>query len=69
MKGGCKVVWAGYGGQDVTGYNYIGTDTPRYPLTDGYDVKKTVEEIRWCCGRPACTKLFKEESDEVDGDW
>ena len=45
------MVWVDYGGQDVTGYDYIGTDTLRYPLTDGRDVKETVEEIRRRCGR------------------
>jgi hypothetical protein len=62
------MVWVDYGGQDVTGYDYIGTDTLRYPLTDGRDVKETVEEIRRRCGRLARIKLFKEKSDEVDGD-
>ena len=36
------MAWVDYGGQDVTGYDYIGTDTLRYPLTDGRDVEETV---------------------------
>ena len=62
------MAWVDYGVQDVTGYDYIGTDTLRYPLTDGRDVEETVEEIRRRCGRLARIKLFKEESDEGDGD-
>ena len=62
------MVWVDYGGQDVTGYDYIGTHTLRSPLTDGRDVKETLQQIRRRSGRLARIKLFKEESDEVDGD-
>lgn len=67
-KGRCKLAWVDYGGQDVTGYDYIGTDTLRYPLTNGRDIEETVEEIRRRCGRLVRIKLFKGEGDEGDGD-
>lgn len=68
MKGRCEMAWVDYGGQDVTEYDFIGTDTLRYPIVEGLNVETTVEEIRRRCGRLARIKLFKDGSDTGDGD-
>lgn len=60
------MAWVDYGGQDITGYDFIGTDTLRYPICEGMDVVSTVDEIKRRCGRLARIKLFRKESTEAD---
>lgn len=60
------MVWVDYGGQDITGYDLIGTDDFKLPISANLDVAATVAEIQRRCGRLARIKLFKKES-VVDG--
>lgn len=54
--------WVDYGGQDVAGYDFIGTDTLQYPINvEGFDAKATVDEIRRRCGKLVRIKLYKQE--------
>lgn len=61
------MVWVDYGGQDVAGFDFIGTDTLRYPISEGFNLEETVEEIKRRCGRLARIKLFKKECENKDG--
>lgn len=61
------MTWVDYGGQDLTGYNLIGTDDFKVPISANLDVEATVAEIQRRCGRLARIKLFKKESVEDDG--
>lgn len=55
--------WVDYGGQPVTDFASIGTDTMQIPITEGMDVTAAVAELRRCCGRSARIKLFKGDTD------
>lgn len=54
------MIWVDYDGQDVTGYDAIGTDEVKYPIQEGMDVQATVDELVRRCGRSASIKLYKE---------
>lgn len=61
--------WVDYGGQDVTGYDFIGTDSLKYPITaDDFSVEETIEELKRRCGRLARIKLFQKEVLKDSGD-
>lgn len=62
------MVWVDYGGQDVSGYDYIGTDTLKYPIRENFDLDATVSEIKRRCGRLVRIKLYKKEDANGDGD-
>lgn len=52
--------WIDYDGQDLEGYDYIGTETMRVPIANVTDVDATVRELQRVCGRHASIKLYKE---------
>lgn len=63
------MTWVDYGGQDVAGYDLIGTDTLQYPINvEGFDVRATVDEIKRRCGKLVRIKLYKQEADGESGD-
>lgn len=62
------MTWVDYGGQDVSGYDLIGTDDLKLPIRAEMDVAAAVAEIQRRCGRLVRIKLFKKESAEGDGD-
>lgn len=62
------MLWVDYGGQDVSTFDYIGTDSLQYPLEEGSDVEQTIEELRRRCGRLARIKLFRKEDVTDAGD-
>lgn len=58
-----------YYGQDVDGFDYIGTVDYMVPVTEGMDVAHTVAELHRGLGRNIFLYLFKKEGDETDGNW
>lgn len=50
-----------YYGQDVSGFTAIGTEEFQLPITEGIDIKATIEELERCCGRMATFFLFRPE--------
>lgn len=56
--------WIDYDGQDVSGYDYIGTSTIKYPLQNVEDIDATVRELQRICGRRALIRLFKETTND-----
>ena len=49
-------------------YDYIGTDTLKYPIRENFDLDATVSEIKRRCGRLVRIKLYKKEDANSDGD-
>lgn len=58
--------WVDFGGQEVAGFDYIGTEDLKYPITKEMDVEHTLEEIKRRCGRWASVKLYKKEENSND---
>lgn len=58
--------WVDYGGQDTTGFDFIGTDTLMFPIDAETDVEQTIDEIKRRCGRLARIKLFRKEGQTED---
>lgn len=50
-----------YYGQDVAGFTAIGTEEFQLPITEGIDIKATIEELERCCGRMATFFIFRPE--------
>lgn len=61
------MTWVDYGGQSTDGYDAIGTDDLKYPITPTMDLEATLAELERRCGRLARVKLFKRrDPSEVD---
>ena len=52
----------------MSGYDYIGTDTLKYPIRENFDLDATVSEIKRRCGRLVRIKLYKKEDTNSNGD-
>ena len=57
--------WVDYGGQDISGFQAIGTDEIKIPVSEVTDVKATVAELKRCYGKFARIKLFRPDEEDV----
>lgn len=53
-----------YYGQDVRGWDSIGTPDYKIPITQDMDVEATVEDLKRCCGSDVFFYLYKEDEDD-----
>lgn len=56
--------WVDYGGQNLEGFDFIGTDDLQVPVSEVEDVTATVEDLERRCGRFARIKLFRDDEKE-----
>lgn len=59
--------WVDYDGQPLVDYEFLGTDTIKYPITEDMNVEEQLKEIVRRCGKAAPIRLYRKVGEELAG--